>query len=501
MKIDDFAASVDEIYSSLEGKIFYYIVKALQRAELPDDKDALLEWQLKALSQEGALTKDVLKVISNTQGVKLSKLKKLMLEFGISENDKLNEQIAKSLHQTPQPTTAANEIANGLARQAFREIDNAINETLISRNHAQNPALKAYRGIINKTVVRAQTGEISTREALNETVYEWQRKGLDTPLIDKAGRRWNVKSYARTVITTTTYRASRESEMQLAKQYGTTLAVMTSHPAARPACAWIQGQVVNTVPPDDPDYNDKYDGIYNHGYGTPAGALGINCKHMLRPYFEGISTNYQQQYDPEQAIANGKLQQQQRALERRVRQAKDLKQTAQQLGDDAGAQRFQQKISAGQAKLRQLVDDNDILHRDYSREQPIKKNYNTPDRQNLPHGMTSQEYVEAMIKTGKWSGKINPEKQAPHMEKTRAKGKSYFYDGVDAQKLLDKYRGTGEIFINRHGEYDNRETIVLDHNIGIDYNSGKDTNLFKIHYSKKRTHLSPIARRDEDENK
>lgn len=97
---------------------------------------------------------------------------------------------------------------------------------------------------------------------------------------------------------------------------------MSAHPNARPACAYIQGHIVNVVSPESPDYNPKYDSIYNHGYGTPAGTLGINCRHVLTPYTSGINTNNQPQYDPKEAIKRGNLHQQQRAYERTIRQAK-----------------------------------------------------------------------------------------------------------------------------------------------------------------------------------
>ena len=59
---------------------------------------------------------------------------------------------------------------------------------------------------------------------------------------------------------------------------------MSSHLNSREAFAYIQGKVVNIVPTNDPSYNDKYDSIYNHGYGEPAGTLGINCRHKLFPF-------------------------------------------------------------------------------------------------------------------------------------------------------------------------------------------------------------------------
>lgn len=48
---------------------------------------------------------------------------------------------------------------------------------------------------------------------------------------------------------------------------------MSSHLNSREAFAYIQGKVVNIVPTNDPNYNDKYDSIYNHGYGEPTGTL------------------------------------------------------------------------------------------------------------------------------------------------------------------------------------------------------------------------------------
>jgi len=82
--------------------------------------------------------------------------------------------------------------------------------------------------------------------------------------------------------------------------------------------------VVNTVPSSDPRYNPKYDSIYNHGYGEPAGTQGINCHHSLYPFIEGVNTNPFHHPDTEQSIKNGDIQQKQRAWERNVRCDKKL---------------------------------------------------------------------------------------------------------------------------------------------------------------------------------
>ena len=171
-----------------------------------------------------------------------------------------------------------------------------------------------------------------------------------------------------------TYNAVR---LQRMKDFGMHLALMSSHPNSRPACAWIQGHVVNLVPPESPDYNDKYDSIFNHGYGTPAGTQGVNCRHHLFPFVPGVSINHQPQYDPEEAIKNGKLVQQQRARERAIRAAKHRLRAAEELGDVEMVNQTKTLLRARQGKLREFIKDTNtghkvpILTRDYSREKAL----------------------------------------------------------------------------------------------------------------------------------
>ena len=158
---------------------------------------------------------------------------------------------------------------------------------------------------------------------------------------------------------------------------------MSSHPNSREACAYIQGKVVNIVPTDDPNYNDKYDSIYNHGYGELAGTLGINCRHKLFPFTPGVNVNNMTQYNPKEAIRNGNLQQKQRYYERSTRDAKKRLKVVEELEDEQMiAPRTKTLIAARQKKLREYIKETnkmygkkyDILTRDYARKQIISKN-------------------------------------------------------------------------------------------------------------------------------
>ena len=180
------------------------------------------------------------------------------------------------------------------------------------------------------------------------------------------------------VVNTTVNRAFNEVRLQRMKDFDMHLALMSSHPNSRPACAPIHGHVVNLVSPSDPDFDPHYDSIFNHGYGEPAGTQGINCRHILFPYEPGVSENHQPQYDPGEAIANGKLVQQQRARERAIRDAKKRLAVAEQLGDEKMISQTKTLLQARQAKLRQFISENNagrdtpLLTRDYTREKIVE---------------------------------------------------------------------------------------------------------------------------------
>lgn len=68
-----------------------------------------------------------------------------------------------------------------------------------------------------------------------------------------------------------------------------------------------------------------------------------------------------------------------------------------------------------------------------------------------------------------------------------------------AQELVNKYAGTGRIIrSNKTGKWQNKEKIVLDHNIGRYINNydgtAEDTNAFMIVYAKDGTHIIPARR-------
>lgn len=493
MELEQMLAKADKIadyYVKLQQKIFYLLIDSFKatRPELidQDDPDSILEWRLRALAKIGALTKDTIKIVSNTSGKSESYIYELIKNDGLEVAQNINDELAQALNQNKPISPEVNSIISSYAAQTFRDIDNNVNQSLLSTNRARNGAVRVYQDIINQTVLEVQTGLKTPDRALKDNIYKWRDNGIKTNLVDKAGHNWSLEGYTRTVIRTTTARTYNDLRIQSMKDFDSVLAVMSSHPASRPACAPIQGKIVNIVPRESPRYDPKYPSIYDHGYGTPGGCFGINCAHKLYPYVKGVSHNYQKQYDPEEAIEKQKIQQKQRYYERNIRRLKYDLDLARRQNDVSSERKFNQAIRGYQARLREIVKDNDFLTRQYDREQIVRNTIKLDKVTKTP----SQLHVETMLESGQWGKKINPEKQAPHMESTRVEGKSYLYDNEDPQALMDKYAGKGNLNRTKNG-FGNKEVVSVDHIIGIDYNSGEETNWIKIHHSKKRTHIVP----------
>lgn len=495
----DKAAKISDYYTDLQQNIFYLLIDATKSTRnLLVDRDMILEWRLEMLAKMGALTKEVIKLVAKTSGKTESAINNLIKRDGLQVADEINDQLSDMLNKSVPVSPEVNSIIDSYAKQTFLGLDNNVNQTLVSTNYNQNPAMKMYQDIINQTVLETQTGLKTPQRALADNIYKWQEAGMKSTMVDKGGHTWSLEGYTRMVIQSTAHRTFNDVRLQTMKDYDSVLAVMSSHPASRAACAPIQGQIINVVPTSDKRANPKYDSIYNHGYGTASGTQGINCSHQLFPFIEGINENHQPQYDPDEAVKNAADQQRQRYLERCVRNDKKLIDLAERLGDDQGLAHYKSLLSNHRAAIRDHVKSHDFLARQYNRERIYTKADSSG--YNKAKQSESAKRVHFQQVSGAWGKTINPEKQADHMESTRKAGKSYFADSVDVQQLLNKYAGTGELQLTAKGDFTNKEIIrnvnVPGKVIGIDGKEHPITGI-KIHYSRKRTHVVPFAEKEE----
>ncbi|WP_316242684.1 phage minor capsid protein [Lactiplantibacillus plantarum] len=374
----DANAAVD-IYSKLEQDIYARIIDTLKTTKFDTvDSKNVLRWQVEQLAKMGVLNKQVIALVAKCTGESQQAITKLVHDNGFQIVNEIDATLSQQLQKKIVVDDEIRDTINSLQNQTWKDLDNTVNQSLLSTNYNENGAMRAYQGIIKQTTMETVVGLKTHDRALRDNVYKWVDAGIKSNLVDKGGHNWSLEGYVRTVINTTAHRTFNNLRLKRMQDFGTTLAVTSSHPAAREACAYIQGHVVNLTEPGSDTYNAKYDSIYNHGYGTPAGTQGINCSHTLYPFIDGVNTNKQPQYDPQTAIAKGDIQAKQRGYERAIRQSKKKLAAAHKLGDDVGVSRYKSLISNQQKSLRELVNDHDFLHRDYSREQVYSSKITQP---------------------------------------------------------------------------------------------------------------------------
>lgn len=364
----DANAAVD-IYSKLEQDIYARIIDMLKTTNFDTvDSKNVLRWQVEQLAKMGVLNKQVIALVAKYTGESQQSITNLVRDNGFQIVNEIDATLSQQLHKKIVVDDEIRDTINSLQNQTWKDLDNTVNQSLLSTNYNENGAMRAYQGIIKQTTMETVVGLKTHDRALRDNVYKWVDAGIKSNLVDKSGHNWSLEGYARMVINTTAHRTFNNLRLKRMQDFGSTLAVMSSHPASREACAPIQGHVVNLTEPGSDTFNPKYDSIYNHGYGTPAGTQGINCSHELYPFIDGVNTNNQPQYDPQEAIAKGDIQAKQRGYERAIRQTKKKLAVAEELGDKEGVAHYKALLGSQRANIRNLVKEHDFLHRDYSRE-------------------------------------------------------------------------------------------------------------------------------------
>ena len=369
-QLDLFTEPVSDIYRALEDEIFFMVAKRL-KAPKEAGTDYVLQWQIEKMQELRMLNQETIKALAKATGLAEKEIIKAIEEVGYRTIESVDNELKYAFEPLPIPNHIDTILAT-YVQQTFREIDNFVNQTLITTNYGEGTVTRMYRKIIEETTGRVLAGTTTINKAIAETVIRWSEKGLETSFVDKGGHVWSLERYADTVIRSTVNRTYNELRISRMDDYGVDLVLVSSHPDPREACAPIQGKVASTK---NPSSNPKYPSIYEFGYGTPGGLRGVNCRHMFYPYVEGLNVNNQIQYSEADMKRNRELSQKQRYYERQVRKAKRSLMLAEEIGDEETIQRYKRLVRSRQATLREFVAEHNLIRR-YDKERVIVRGGN-----------------------------------------------------------------------------------------------------------------------------
>ena len=231
-----------------------------------------------------------------------------------------------------------------------------------ARYGAAQRAGAIYEDIIKRADVAFQTGTTTLLDSVEYATKEAAKQGLNA-IEYEDGKRVNVSSYVEMALRTSARRAANEAEGVKREEWGIYTVISPTLHSTCDTCQEWQGKILI----DDVFSKGKPDGkhpMLSEAMKPPSHFQGPNCRHPLTVYIPGV-TQIPKQSDFDQTKSNYEAEQQQRYIERKIREWK--RQEALSVNKDEKA-KAALKVKTWQAAMREHLRHQPQLRRNPQRE-------------------------------------------------------------------------------------------------------------------------------------
>lgn len=493
------------------------------------------KWQLLRAKEMGLSTEAIRKAVKDALQLSNTQLDDLFDLWGAealkAENTVLNAMGKEAVNLYDHEEL--NQIFEAVKEQTKGEIRN-ITQSLgfakrIGGKIVFNEMTKYFQDQMDFVQMQVTSGALDYNSAIKQAVKRMADSGVRT--VDYASGWQNHLDVAvRRATLTGVNQLSGQMTDALGEEMGCNFVEVTAHAGARNTgsgaanhARW-QGKVYcrkGSTP--------KYPNLAQvTGFGTGEGLKGWNCRHDYNNFWPGISertwTDEQlENIDPPAFIYKGKTydfynaNQRQREIERSIRRSKRELIGHQESGDKEAfttesvrlqRQKQEYKSFSKAAGLRMKPERHQVY--DFGKgisQKAVQVEKKVVNKANAMYNKGSSEAnVEAYQRDERTRKRIRKSylktilegKQGKHLigSNNYIEGRSYLTISLkEAQHLIDRYAGTGEIKRDRKGEWVHKEFITFDSVIGVvvDPATGEKTQTRRgaIHYSNKGTHIVP----------
>lgn len=380
-------------------------------------------------------------------------------------------------------------------------------------------AQATYRRVVSEGIRRYKAGMENYEQAMTRMCREIARAGVSS-VSYRSGARVQADAAVRRHVQTMVRKAADERTLDAALRLGYRLVEVSSHGGARPSHRRWQGRVYSLVGDIEIDGVRYKDFWRETGYGSVDGLGGANCRHSFAPYTPGRPRRWEE-LDEEAEDRAYKLSQQQRVNEREIRAWKREAMACRAAGADDTEARL--GLGRAQRRQREFLAQHPELQRRPGREQVYETDGHTAKvapLQRKPVATSDKASKERDERVADdLPNTLNRAAQRKHVKGSkeydekvssmRAKGSSYpapsylVISEDEADKLVRRYAGKGAAKARRDGSWNGQEICVADRVIGYIVNKdGSEVPVrgFKIHYSKRGTHIVPFEVYEEMED-
>lgn len=344
---------IEQLAYELETDLILLIAKYLKTKTY-----GAANWRIEKLAQLSMLNSDTMQVINLYRARMLSGID--------TEMNASAEAFLREIRATLPPTLSRELVmTDGLRSIVTAWAGSAKTQTNLAMAKLAQSAGQSYVAAVSKASLAVLSGAETHKAALGRAVGELESL---TAFIGKAGRHgksrtWSPEGYISTVIRSNSTRAIKELQFGVANELDTDLVEVTAHEGARPKCYPYQNMILSLH-----GRTPGYITLAQTSYGEPDGLLGISCGHRLIPLTPGGSVEGQQiPLDKEKNDQIYQESQEQRRLERRIRNAKREQAKWEGYGDKAKADQWKQRVKKNQSTMREFIKETDRTRR-YDRE-------------------------------------------------------------------------------------------------------------------------------------
>ena len=440
------AERVEAMYMNCSTQLVLNIVRHLASGK----GLSTAEWQLKKLSEMQSLTRESMEIIAANTGKRREAVEQAFREvfgIGLADTEKVLQAAVKAGKLFPVPSVEESEAMRQLLQAYIGQADDALNlvntvmlDSTLSRYRyyvnqidmeSQKEAARilqklgatdekglgtnlAYtQNVLNTQSTGVVTGAVARQKAVRDAIKDLAANGI-TGFVDAGGHHWTPEAYVNMDIRTTAHNVAIEAQKQRSAEYGVSTFQISTHAGARPLCAPYQGWICswdNSGGTVTDLYGKEYQvhGINETSYGEAAGIFGINCGHFPETFVDGFSVPRYEELTPEQEKQNEieyAQSQQQRELEREIRQAKTEAAAYSAAGDKAEFQKAAAKVKEKQTDYKQFCEQTGRTPR--------------PDRTQV------STYSRSEASKVSWSNRKNPTEPKPPRDFTPKPKKPQF---------------------------------------------------------------------------
>ena len=474
---------------------------AARRIAKMDGMTDTASWQLWRLEQVRAMHRDVVGILAKYAGKTRVEVRRLLQDAG-RQTLASDDELYRAAGMDPKPVSESAALQN-LLNAGYRQTM-GIWQNLTATT--AGTVTGEFEAAMDRAWLQVSSGAFDYKTAISRAVDDLAAGGIKA-ITYPTGHRDTLEVAVRRCVLTGVNQTAAQLQLARMEEMDCAFVEVTAHAGARPEHAVWQGKVYHrggaTV------YNGRrYEDFETAtGYGTGPGLCGWNCRHNFYPFWPGLSD---ENWSAEQLAAMADpqrydLSQRQRALERKVRDAKRRYLAADAAGADTG--RAAARLKSARGELAQFLRDNG-LRQDGSRERvpgfgrsEAAKAVALAKTRETSYNEKKQEALTA-IRSGNMPKTLNRGNQLKHIrEEGQDNGNRSFLYGTldDAQKLIDQYSGTGEPKLDGKGNWTHKEFVTVDHLVGESVNPetgiATPTHRFAIHYGKRGTHVVPMEER------